>query len=63
MTIPVRTLRHAHAIATLTWLALTIPTLIWWRDSVPWLATMSVWANVASHFSAWQGARAEDAAS
>lgn len=62
MRIPVRHLRRFHAVATLLWLALVVPTVWWWRESVPWVAAMSVWANVASHFGAWQGARAEDAA-
>jgi hypothetical protein len=36
-----------------------IPSLIWWRESVPWLVIMSVWANVAGHWSSWQASRAE----
>lgn len=48
-----------HATATLTWLALTVPTVLLWRDSVLWVALMSVWANVAGHWSAWQATRAE----
>lgn len=63
MHIPAAALRRFNAIATLIWLALVIPTVWWWRDSVPWVAAMSVWANVASHFSTWQAARAEEAAS
>lgn len=34
----------------------------WWRDSVLWVALMSIWANVVGHASAWQGARAEEQA-
>lgn len=48
--------------ATCVWLVLVIPTVLWWRESILWVALMSVWANVASHFAAWQGARAEVAA-
>lgn len=55
-------LRRFNAIATGIWLALVVPTVIWWRDSILWVGLMSVWANVASHFSAWQAARAEVAA-
>lgn len=51
-----------HMWATLVWLALITPTLLWWRESILWVALMSVWANVASHFGAWQAARAEVAA-
>jgi hypothetical protein len=62
MRIPVRYLRRFHAVATIVWLLLAIPSLIWWKDSLLWIILLSVWANVASHFGAWQGARAEDAA-
>lgn len=61
--VPVAWLRRFHAAATVAWLLLIVPSLLWWKDSILWVVLMSVWANVASHFSAWQGARAEDAAS
>ena len=62
MRIPVRYLRRFHAGMTLVWLALAVPSLLWWSQSLLWIILLSVWANVASHFGAWQGARAEDAA-
>lgn len=52
--------RHFHAAMTLVWAASVIPTLLWWRNSVLWIALLSVWANMAAHFGAWQGARAEE---
>lgn len=60
--IPVRYLRRFHATATVLWLALAVPSVLWWKESLLWVILLSVWANVASHFGAWQGARAEDAA-
>lgn len=62
MRIPVRYLRRFHATMTIVWLLLAVPSLIWWAHSILWVILLSVWANVASHFGAWQGARAEDAA-
>jgi uncharacterized membrane protein YdbT with pleckstrin-like domain len=59
--IPVRYLRRFHATMTIVWLVLTVPSLLWWSESLLWIILLSVWANVASHFGAWQGARAEDA--
>lgn len=44
------------------WLSLLLPTLLWWKDSILWVATMSLYANVAAHWSAYQGARSEKAA-
>jgi hypothetical protein len=54
-----RSLRRLHAIATTAWILMVIPTVIWWSESVLWIALMSVWANIAGHWSAWQAARAE----
>jgi hypothetical protein len=48
-----------HKYATIAWVLLVIPTLIWWRESVLWVALMSIWANVASHWAAYQASRAE----
>jgi hypothetical protein len=48
-----------HKYATIAWILLVIPTLIWWRESVLWVALMSIWANVASHWAAYQASRAE----
>lgn len=59
----VRWLIWTHYGLTLVWIALIVPTLLWWRTSVLWVALMSLWANIASHWSAAQGARAELAAS
>lgn len=53
-------LRKFHAGATVVWILLIVPTLIWWKDSILWVAIMSIWANVASHWAAYQGSRAED---
>lgn len=51
-------LRLLHAIAMALWALLLIPTLLWWRDSVLWVATMSLYANFVGHFASWQAARA-----
>lgn len=46
-------------VATILWILLIIPTLLWWKDSILWVALMSIWANVASHAAAWQAADTE----
>jgi hypothetical protein len=48
-----------HKWATLIWLLLLIPSLLWWRESIVWVVLMSVWANIAGHWSAYQASRAE----
>jgi hypothetical protein len=60
--VPTRFLLRFHLAATLFWAALAIPTLLWWRSSIMWVAFMSLYANVASHWAAWQASRAEQTA-
>jgi hypothetical protein len=55
-----RTWRRLHATLTITWAFLLIPSVLWWSESIKWIVLMSVWANIAGHFAAWQGSRAED---
>jgi hypothetical protein len=51
--------RRIHATITWMWIVQIPPGLIWWRESVPYLVFMSLWANIAGHLAAWQGSRAE----
>lgn len=44
---------------TIVWALLLIPTILWWKDSIFWVATMSLYANVVGHWSSYQAARAE----
>jgi branched-subunit amino acid transport protein len=57
--LPARAWRHLHAAAVAVWAALTVPTVLWWHDSVLWVGLMSCYANLVGHFSAYQAARAE----
>ncbi len=50
---------RVHLALTGLWIVLILPTMLWWRESVLWVALMSLWANIASHFAAWQASRAE----
>lgn len=50
---------RVHMVMTWVWITLTIPTLLWWRESILWVLLMSLWANVSTHWGAWQAARAE----
>lgn len=50
-----------HLALVFAWAALAVPTVLWWADSVLWVGLMSLWANAAAHWSAYQGACAEKA--
>lgn len=49
-----------HKWATLVWMLLLIPSLLWWKESILWVVLMSVWANIGSHWSAYQASRSEE---
>lgn len=48
-----------HAVAMAVWVLLLIPTLLWWSNSILWVLFASLYANFATHFGAWEAARAE----
>lgn len=54
-----RHLKRFHGWATIIWLLLIPITVVFWSNSVAWIALMSVWANFAGHWAAWQAARVE----
>lgn len=51
-----------NLVLTFVWIALLVPSLLWWKTSVPWLVAISVYANIVGHWSAYQGSRAGVAA-
>lgn len=57
------TSRQLHLALTASWVLLLAPTLLWWRESILWVAFMSLYANMVGHWSAYQAARAEGASS
>lgn len=48
-----------HFILMIVWVLLAIPTLLVWKESILWVALMSVYAIVAAHLTGWDAARAE----
>lgn len=53
--------RVFHAYATVLWLLMVpVATLMGLLSSVPFISAISIYANVAGHFSAWQAARVEE---
>ena len=54
-----RSLVRFHFAMMNVWALLVIPTVIWWKESILWVAFMSLYANFVGHFSGWDAARAE----
>jgi hypothetical protein len=53
---------RAHLALLVVWLALVVPTVVLWRDSVFWVSLMSIYAILATHWSGWNAARAKEEA-
>lgn len=45
-----------HRLLACTWAFLAIPTLVWWRESILWVAFMSLYANFVGHAAAAEAA-------
>lgn len=48
-----------HATLTVVWIMLIIPSVLLWKDSIPYLVFMSAWANIAGSAASWQAAKAD----
>lgn len=51
--------KRVHIALSGVWIALCIPTFVWWSESILWVAFMSIYANIATHWSAAQAAAGE----
>lgn len=49
-----------HKCLAVFWALLTIPTVLWWRDSVFFVSIVSIYANLVGHWSAFQASKAEE---
>lgn len=54
-----RIMLRCNLALTGVWGVLIVPTLLWWKQSVLWVALMSLYANIVGHWSAYQASRAE----
>jgi hypothetical protein len=53
-------LRHAHAVLAIAWLVMVpVALATGWITSIVFVSACSIYANAASHLSAWQASRAE----
>lgn len=49
---------HDHLLRAWMWCLLAIPTVLWWKDSILWVAMMSLYANIESSLSAHKAEQA-----
>lgn len=48
-----------HGLLAVAWVILAIPGILWWRNSVPFLVGISIYANFAGSVASWQSAKAD----
>lgn len=53
-------LKRFHLTMMIVWAALAIPGILWWRESILFVIILSIYANFAGEFAAYQAARAEE---
>lgn len=41
----------------IVWVLLAIPTLLWWKDAIVWVALMSIYANAEASLAAYNAQR------
>lgn len=59
MKISPRALKRAHLSGFWVWLGLAYPTIVWWKESILWVALMSLYTVLIDHLTGWGAARAE----
>jgi hypothetical protein len=50
---------RVHFVLIFVWAGLIIPTILWWKESILWVAFMSLYANIAGHWAAFDAAKTE----
>lgn len=50
---------YLHISLVILWVILIPPTLLWWKDSIPYLVFINVYSIIVGHIAAFQGAKAE----
>jgi hypothetical protein len=49
-----------HTYLMYFWILMIIPTLLWWKESVLWVALMSLYANIEASASAREAKKTND---
>jgi hypothetical protein len=52
-------MRRIHGYATIFWILMIVPSIVWFRSSVTYLVMLSVYAVIMGHWSSWQSSRVE----
>lgn len=53
------TAKRVHLVLTVIWFVLFFPAVLWWKESVPFLVFVSVYANFVGHWASYEAAKTE----
>jgi hypothetical protein len=56
----IKWLRRFHLAMMAVWVALAVPGILWWKESILFVIILSLYANFAAEFAAYQAARSEE---
>lgn len=54
--------KNRHLCEAYLWVVLAIPSILWWKNSILWVITISLYANYKTAISANEGRKARKAA-
>lgn len=46
--------RRFHGAATIFWIVMVIPTILYWKESVTYLVFLSIYTVILDHVGAWE---------
>lgn len=49
--------RNIHLTLMYVWVALIIPTVIFWSESILWIGFMSIYAIITAHWAAYESSK------
>jgi len=53
---------YGDLMESLAWIVLAIPTILWWKEAILWVAIMSLYANYKTANGAYKAGKAKRAA-
>lgn len=52
--------RRLHAFLMVFWAVMLVPTLFWWKESILWIAIVSIYANFVGHWDGFEAAKGKE---
>lgn len=53
-------IRNRHKYLAMFWMVMAVPTVLWWKESILWLAILSLYANIEASLAAMEAQKNEN---